>query len=151
MATSKGMLVRQYAISLVGRRYYLGEEPWYQISPVYTTSNTMDMDCSGLVYGVMRKSGVLWSGGGTFQRKTANEYYALCKKLTSPSAIGDMGFILNSSGKAVHVILYIGNGETVEARGTAYGVKRYSLYDKTNGAIARGAKWGRFNWSTGLV
>ncbi|GAA0229483.1 C40 family peptidase [Metaclostridioides mangenotii] len=39
----------------------------------------------------------------------------------------------SSSGSGRHVVLYIGNGETIEARGTAYGVVKYK--ERSKGSV----------------
>jgi hypothetical protein len=135
--------IRANALSLVGQRYAWGEEPWYDDTP---DSRPWDTDCSGLVFGVYRRSGVKWSNGATFPRLTANDYWRATMPISYPTRVGDMGFMLGSSGRAYHVVLYIGGGETVEARGKAWGVVRYELDDPKNGAVKRKARWGRFPW-----
>jgi hypothetical protein len=132
--------IRANALELVGEPYLLGEEPWYDDTP---DSDPLDTDCSGLVYGVMRRSSVPWRDGGIFRRSTANGYWLASTKLTEPGAVGDCGYMVGrSTGTAYHVVLYIGQGEVVEARGRAWGVVRTTVA----AVNARGAHWGRFPW-----
>jgi hypothetical protein len=138
--------IRTNALSLVGAPYVLGNEAWYDVGEE-PSDYKLATDCSGLVYSVMRKSGAKFPGGKAFDRITADGYWHLAKKIDKPVNVGDVGFVLNKGRtKAVHVILYIGNGETVEARGRKWGVVKYSLNDSVNGALKRGAVWGRFPW-----
>lgn len=84
-------------------------------------------DCSGLFYWAFQSlGGYMYHGSNTMW----NKYSTSKGKLTSSGARAD-GKILkpgsavyrNASGNdRTHVGLYIGNGEVIEAKGTAYGV-----------------------------
>ena len=101
-------------------------------------------DCSGLYWEGMHAAGVMYKGK-PFPRLTADDYYRMSTSISAPSKVGaDAGYIVNKSGHAVHIIPYVGNGNTIEARGRKWGVVEYTLTDPINGALKRKAKWRRF-------
>jgi hypothetical protein len=100
-------------------------------------------DCSGLYWEGMHQAGVLWRSH-PFPRMTANDYYHMGTTIARPEYVGaDAGYIVTKSGKAVHIIPYVGLGYTIEARGRKWGVVKYALDDPINGAYRRKAKWRR--------
>ncbi|HMM30656.1 MAG TPA: S8 family serine peptidase [Clostridia bacterium] len=82
-------------------------------------------DCSGLImFYVQNLMG--WSEGDS----SAAGLYASCTKLVSRAQLqpGDLCFIYSSKkGKMVHVGVYIGNGQTIEAYGRDLGVVKRPL------------------------
>ena len=137
--------MRQFALTLVGEEYTWGDEPWFTAgSPV--TSDPYDTDCSGLVFGCFRKVGVRWKNGALWPRLTANGYKHNAVLASTPYRVGDVACFWNSEGRAYHIALYVGDNETVEARGRAWGVVRYKLDDPVNGVIHRHDHMMRFNW-----
>ncbi len=81
-------------------------------------------DCSGLImYYVQNLMG--WSKGDS----SAEGLYSTCKKLTKAQLeAGDLCFIYSAKeGKMVHVGVYIGDGQTVEAYGRDRGVVKLPL------------------------
>lgn len=141
----------EFALVLVGEEYTWGDEPWFVIGPP-NTADPYDTDCSGVVFGVFRKIGVLWSNGAVWPRLTANGYYhsAVPVNVTSLK-VGDITCYVDSNNHCYHIGVVIGiqsDGKihTVEARGHDYGVVNYALDDPVNGAIHRGAKFLRFPW-----
>lgn len=142
---SKADIIRATAISLVGSPYVLGNEALYNIG-YEPSAHTLATDCSGLVFTCYRKAGVPWKSGSTWPRLTADNYWQVSKKIAKPERIGDCAYFRGSSGTAYHVALYIGNGETIEARGRKWGVVRYKVDDPANGVNKRKCVWGRFPW-----
>jgi cell wall-associated NlpC family hydrolase len=90
-----------------------------------------DYDCSGFIWRMYDLVGV------KLQRTTADGYYHMSHRIARPGKVGDMFVMLDSHGQARHIGLYVGRGQTVEARGKAYGVVRSSV-DRVND---RGARW----------
>jgi len=147
---SKANKVRELALSLVGERYSLGSEPWYDIG-WEPSDNPLAGDCSGLVYAVYRKAGVLVDGR-TLPRETAHDYYKRAKRISKPSKVGDLAFFLKN-GHATHVALYIGKGETVEAGyhgpNNKYPGSGYVGTCTVAQMNRRGARWGRLETDIG--
>ena len=147
---SKANKVRELALSLVGEPYSLGSEPWYDIG-WEPSDNPLAGDCSGLVYAVFRKAGVLVDGR-TLPRETAHDYYKRAKRISKPSRVGDLGFLLRG-GHATHVVLYIGKDTTVEAGyhgpNNKYPGSGYVGTCTVAQMRARGAIWGRLNTDIG--
>lgn len=128
---SKADIYSQYLHEQLGEPYIWGEE------------GPDAHDCSGLYWEGMHAAGVFIEGH-QFPRWTANDYYHLGRPITKPEHVGtDAGFIVTKSGKAVHIIPYVGLGYTIEARGRHWGVVKYALDDPINGAYRRKAKWRR--------
>lgn len=133
---SKADQVRELALSLVGQRYKLGNEPWYDVG-YEPSSDPLASDCSGLVYSVFRKAGVL-VGGRQLPRETAHDYYRRAERIPQPSRVGDLGFLLRN-GHAYHVFMFVGADTVVEAGdGTGHVGRRTVAHEN-----ARGAVWGR--------
>jgi hypothetical protein len=143
---SKADIIRDTAISLVGSPYVLGNEALYN-EGYEPSSHPKATDCSGLVFTCYRKAAVPWKTGSTWPRLTADSYWKASTKIAKPERIGDCAYFLGASGNAYHVALYIGGGETIEARGRKWGVVRYKVDDPVNGVAKRKCVWGRFPWA----
>ncbi len=131
--------VRDLALSLVGQKYSLGNEPWYDVGDE-PSRDPLASDCSGLVYSVFRKANVK-VGGKRLPRETAHDYYTRAERIDQPSKVGDLGFLMNAKGHVYHVFMYVGEGEVVESGdGTGHVGKNTVAYQNH-----RGAKWGRLD------
>ena len=141
----------KFALFLVGEEYTWGDEPWYVVGGSSTT-DPYDTDCSGVVFGIYRKLGVVWSNGANWPRLTANGYYHASVPITwNECKAGDVVCYVDSSNHCYHIGVVIGKQSdgkiyTVEARGRSWGVVKYAIDDPVNGAIKRGAKFRRFAW-----
>lgn len=126
----------EYAHSKLGCRYVMG------------TEGPTTFDCSGLVCASYRAADIRWvARGAVFPRLTANDYYIASKPVdVDDLRIGDMGFMVGRSGRAYHVVLYVGDDCTIEARGRNWGVVKYHLKDPAGGVLWRGAVFRRFPW-----
>ena len=108
-----------------------------------------DEDCSGLFYEVMGPSGMNVQAIVHAGRLTANDYYHLGQRISSPSQVGDYFVeLVPGTDHAHHIGTYYGTDAAgdeyeVEARGVAYGVVKYRLDDPNNGPDARGGIWMR--------
>jgi len=125
-------------------QYEWGEE--FQYDGNSTPDN--DGDCSGLVYATYRSMypDVKWKNGTVWPRLTAQGYRYNAVVATAPYKVGDVPCWTNSEGRTYHIGLFIGNNETIEARGERWGVVHYKLDDPVNGVLARRAKIYRFSW-----
>lgn len=139
---SKANIVRVLALSLDGEDYSLGNEPWYD-EGWEPNPDPLATDCSGLPYGVFRKAGVLVNGR-IHDRVTANDLYHEAKRISQPTEVGDLGFLLDQTSHCYHTFMYVGKGQVVEA-GFNHKVR------VTTPAVenARGAVWGRLNTDIG--
>lgn len=142
----KADTIRNLALSLVGEKYVLGNEPWYDVD-WEPSSDPEAGDCSGIVYSIFRKAGVL-VGGKPLPRETAHDYYQRAERIDAPSEVGDLGFLVRN-GHATHVVLYIGDGVTFEAGyhgpDNAYPGHGYMGTCTLAQMAARGAVWGRLD------
>jgi hypothetical protein len=142
--------MQQLALSLEGEEYTWGDEPWFVAGGAASTADPYDTDCSGLVYGCYRKTGVLWKTGSVWPRLTAQGYKYNAVACSPPYRVGDVVCFWDTSGHAYHIVLYIGIIDgyeyTMEARGKAWGVVKYKINDPVNGVIARHGHFMRFNW-----
>lgn len=135
---SSAARVRELALSLVGQKYKLGNEPWYDVG-YEPSSDPLASDCSGLVYSVFRKAGVL-VGGRPLPRETAHDYYRRATRIPQPEKVGDLGFLVRK-GHAYHVFIFVGADTVVEAGdGTGHVGRRTVAHEN-----ARGAVWGRLD------
>lgn len=92
-------------------------------------------DCSGFEWAMLNDVGV------HFTRTTAEGFRQRGERITAPSKVGaDFGVLVDSSGHAFHIAPYIGKGEIVEAKGSAYGVVKTTVAAWN----AKGARWYRF-------
>jgi len=105
-----------FARSHLGSRFRLGTE-----GPRY-------FDCSGLVYRVYQRAGVLNKIGGS--RKRAAGYYSWFRSRGLASRgnpkVGDLIWY-TKGGRIVHMGLYIGGNQVISALVNPYGVKRHSV------------------------
>lgn len=92
-----------------------------------------EYDCSGLRHAALVAAGIADT------RTTADGYKSRAVRIATPSQIGDFAVLLNPDGTAHHIIQYVGNGRTIEAKGAAYGIDR----DTVASVNARGGKWYR--------
>ena len=145
VAMTRANDIREWALWLVGQAYEWGEESWY----LAATPDPYDTDCSGLVYGVYRKVGIPWKTGdrAVWPRLTAHGYKTNAVRVDEPYEVGDPIFFSDNKGHAYHVALYVGNGETVEARGRKWGVVKYRLDEPNNSVLSRGGVFYRFPWT----
>lgn len=135
---------------LVGEEYTWGDEPWF-VAGGAVTADPYDTDCSGVVFGIYRKLGVLWKTGASWPRLTANGYYYN----TIPVSItdlrtGDIFSFVDSNNHSYHtgVVERDKDGKlyTIEARGSKWGVVKYAIDDSVNGVAHRGGHFRRFSW-----
>lgn len=79
---------------------------------VFGGSTPYGFDCSGFVYYVFKKS------GKAIGRTTAESYYSMSKKVSSPQ-VGDLVFFSNTYKRGIsHVGIYIGSGKMISASGS---------------------------------
>jgi len=138
--------VRNLSLSLVGQDYHLGEEPWYVVGPEHTKVK-LDTDCSGLPYGVFRRAGVRINSKPIPKdwRWTAHGLYLMAQRISRPSRVGDLGFLLTVQGHVYHTFIYVGYDDVVEAGdGTGHVGLRTVEHENRRGAI-----WGRLNTDIG--
>lgn len=82
-------------------------------------------DCSGLIVWALTKLG-LFSGDAT----ASDLFYNYCTPIGFQECKpGDLVFRRNAAGDIVHVGVYAGNGDTIEAKGTAAGVVKGRAID----------------------
>lgn len=98
----------------------------------HSKSGDPEWDCSGLFYAALRYAGY------KIGRMTANDYFHVMKPIGMPTQVGDVAYRF-SGGRAVHIVIYTGDGYFIEARGKDYGIERH----KVSTAGARGLKWYR--------
>jgi cell wall-associated NlpC family hydrolase len=89
--------------------------------------NPRAFDCSELVEWAAGRVGVYIPDGSSAQ-------IAFCRKISVSSAIRTRGALLHKPG---HIAISLGNGRTIEAVGTGYGVRTMSATSRS------------FNWSSG--
>ena len=94
-----------YASQFIGNPYV-----WGGTDPV------KGADCSGFVQTIYRTYGV------ELPRVAADQAYAGEQIPVSEAQPGDLIFYKNNSGYIHHVVMYAGDGKTVEAKGRAYGI-----------------------------
>jgi cell wall-associated NlpC family hydrolase len=93
-----------------------------------------DYDCSGFFWAMLNNVGV------KLPRLTADGYRRRGERIKKPTRVGvDYAVFRRADGHATHIICYIGKGETVEAKGRAYGVIKSTV----EGCNKRGAAWYR--------
>ena len=104
---TKADVFRAAALELPGRKYKLGEEPWY-IYGTEQTKDPMDGDCSGIGWALFKKAGVL-SNGKAIPRLTADDYFKRSSVISGPYQVGDAAYFPRV-GRKTHVVWYIGRG-----------------------------------------
>lgn len=147
--TSTGLIA--YCEAQLGRPYWMGTfgqiaaEWLYKANkarlPQYYTAADFPAqygqrvhDCIGLVKGYLWSDGPdsapKYLSGALKQDLDANGMYYACKQRggisSMPDTPGALVFIC-SGGKMVHIGVYIGDGQCIEARGHAYGVVQTAL------------------------
>ena len=95
----------EYASQFIGNPYV-----WGGTDPVNGA------DCSGFVQTIYRTYGI------ELPRVAADQAYAGEQIPVSEAQPGDLIFYKNSTGYIYHVVMYAGDGKTVEAKGRAYGI-----------------------------
>lgn len=95
----------EYASQFIGNPYV-----WGGTDPVNGA------DCSGFVQTIYRTYGI------ELPRVAADQAYAGEQIPVSDAQPGDLIFYKDSSGYIHHVVMYAGDGKTVEAKGRAYGI-----------------------------
>lgn len=95
----------EYASQFIGNPYV-----WGGTDPVNGA------DCSGFVQTIYRTYGI------ELPRVAADQAYAGEQIPVSEAQPGDLIFYKDSSGYIHHVVMYAGDGKTVEAKGRAYGI-----------------------------
>lgn len=108
--TASRKAILDYAFSFSGGSYvWGGDDP-------HTGA-----DCSGFVRYVYNKFGVSLP-------RTAHEQALVGQKIAAKDAQpGDLIFYMDSSGYIYHVVMYAGNGKTIEAKGHAYGIGSFDV------------------------
>ena len=102
-------------------------------------------DCSGFVQYVYSRFGV------NLPRTAEEQAYAGTKIAVEDAMPGDLVFMMDSTGYIYHVVLYAGEGKTLEAKGSAYGVGSFDLdYGSACWAV-RLINDGGLNVSTGRI
>ena len=89
-----------------------------------------EADCSGLYHAALKAAGI------TETRTTADGYMHRGVAISKPTQIGDFATMHHP---ATHIVMYVGNGKTVEARGAAYGID----WGTVASVEARGGRWYR--------
>lgn len=108
--------LRAEALSDIGNEYEWGEALEYG----GRTPDKEDADCSGGCFGWWRDGGVPAANLGG--RQTAHDYYRRGTKIDPAAAVcGDYICLLDATGHAHHIIMCVGNGETVEFKGERWG------------------------------
>jgi peptidoglycan hydrolase-like protein with peptidoglycan-binding domain len=123
MAQTGADKLRAWALTFDGLDdYEWGEVPEYEPKD----DDPRDGDCSGACYAWWRRGGVPSTVIGG--RQTADSYSRMGKSIEPRDAVcGDYIVLLNSSGRAHHIIMCIGKGDTMEAKGEAYGYVRSTV------------------------
>jgi peptidoglycan hydrolase-like protein with peptidoglycan-binding domain len=119
----------------------VGDEP---------SSNPLASDCSGEVYGVYRKAGILVNGK-PLPRETADDYYHRTSPIKAADAkCGDLGFLMNGSGHVYHTFLVLGPGKGLTAQVVEAGFNhKVRLTTVAVENVRSGIRWGRLNTDIG--
>lgn len=117
----------QRALDQKGDRYVFGAET------NLNDKNPGVFDCSELVQWAAKQAGVNLVDGSQNQR-------AACRTISVQKAIHTRGALLFTDG---HVAISLGDGRTIEARGSAYGVGVFSAYGRgwEEGGLIPGMKY----------
>lgn len=123
------------ALSQKGKSYVYGS------TPTWRDQDPNSFDCSALVQWAAARVGV------TVPR-TSGQQYAACRQagrlISVERAEHIRGALLfEGSAGSQHVVISLGNGETIEARGTAYGVGKFSTAGRpwTGAGLIPGMKY----------
>jgi peptidoglycan hydrolase-like protein with peptidoglycan-binding domain len=124
MARTGADKLREWALSFDG----LDDYQWGEVPGPYgdKDKDPRDGDCSGACYAWWRYGGVPAKVLGG--RQTAEAYSRRARTIDSDDLVcGDCIVLLNNDGQAHHIIMCIGNGETMEAKGEKYGYVRSTV------------------------
>lgn len=116
--------LRAWALTFAG----LDDYQWGEVPGPFgdADADPRDGDCSGACYAWWRWGGVPNSVLGG--RNTADFYYHRGKAISSANVIcGDYIVLRYSNGYAHHIIMCIGQGDTMEAKGEAFGYVRSTV------------------------
>lgn len=120
--------LRAAALHEVGSDYVWGDEGTGGVE------GDDDYDCSGFCWAMWRIAGI------TIPRETAHDYYLRGTRVgRRPLRVGDYFVLLNHEAHAHHIGLYVGHGETVEAKSRRTGVVKSTV----SAVNDRGAIWMR--------
>ena len=148
--TANGLI--SYAQAQLGRPYWMGtfgntaNASLYRSNkarlPAYYTAADFPQqyglrvhDCIGLIKGYLWSDGPdsapQYCSGACKQDHSADSMYRACNPRgiigTMPDKPGILVYMVDHRGVMVHVGVYIGNGQVIEARGHAYGVVQTAL------------------------
>lgn len=107
-------------------QYYTNGRKAYQrdfVAKAYEDAESLPIatDCSGKEVGLYRKFKLQAAG---FDSTAHNLYHTYCRTIKEKNLRpGDLVFKRLSSGRIVHVAMYVGGGYICEAVGTAYGIQ----------------------------
>jgi len=97
---------------------------WGGVASPDESADEPNPDCSGLGVGALRYAGVDLLKLTGANRPTAEVFYhARRAVLKEPQRVGDYAVLLNSSGRAHHIVWYIGNRQWTEAPRTGTTVR----------------------------
>ena len=138
---------------------FIAAQNAYGVTYVYGGDNPYtQMDCSSFVSRVFWFSHVAWSAlfpNGTYARHDCRTLYNACVNhgtvFSDPSALrpGDIIFLTNTQGDkykglATHVIIYLGNMQTVEMVGSGISLRNFN--DRLSSP-----NWGQFFYAYGRL
>lgn len=83
-------------------------------------------DCSGLITWAVRRLGLVFPDGSANQLDFCRQHHDVISVAQAEHIAGALLF-LGADGDE-HVVCSLGNGQTIEARGAAYGVGSWSVY-----------------------
>lgn len=136
MAKTGANKLRDWSLTFEGEDYQWGEVP--EPFDAHNDGDPRDGDCSGACYAWWRQGGVPNKVLGG--RQTANAYARKGKAISARDAVcGDYIVLLENNGRAHHIIMCIGKGDTMEAMGEKYGYVRSTVAKsmKRSGAHAK--------------
>lgn len=100
----------EFASQFIGNPYVWG-----------STSLTDGADCSGFVQSIYKEYGY------ELPRVAADQAYSGTQIAVEDAQPGDLVFYADESGDVYHVVIYAGNGETIEAQSSDTGIVRGTL------------------------
>ena len=113
------------ALSQAGDRYVYGaKEPASDPDP---KAHGGAFDCSGLVAWAVRRAGGEIPDGSWGQLEYCKQHATVISIAQAEHTRGALLFL--GPGGSEHVVISLGNGMTIEARGAAYGVGSWSVYE----------------------
>ncbi len=135
------------ALTAAGSRYVFAAQPGPdQVHP-------SAFDCSGLTRWAALRCGLFLPQGSWNQAAYCRDHGTLISEAEAASTLGALAFAgpdhgYQGFGPSGHVVISLGNGRTIEARGTAYGVGSWSIYGRgfDNWALVPGCAYdGKLN------